>query len=298
MASWLQGARPWIGPVLLGGFGGALPAALKIGTSIVTDPDQPLPNPHIILGMAIFFVIGIFANIAFNKERDFRSAVIIGIAAPGLITNIIAGAKDAPDAKTETENHAAANDERPVVRWVLTSGFIGTAYAGSNDPQCKLPEGQATSISQTLADLKEKTVVISVDPGDTRPRSDYHGTVFGLSDKQQVSENFVRPYSHTETYFKSSVDAARLEFFGTTINLPLWPDHQPASFLVVVRLAAAARWEDDVWWSLGADRKLTPYAQDVCIYRATPNNMVLESAYHQSRPRNVEVDLPLGDVTR
>jgi hypothetical protein len=76
---------------LLAGLGGLLPTLSKIGASFAAQPDQPLPHWHILIPLAIFFILGFVLNFPFNREMDITKAVIIGIAAPGLITNIIAG---------------------------------------------------------------------------------------------------------------------------------------------------------------------------------------------------------------
>jgi hypothetical protein len=42
--------------------------------------------------MAAFFILGCIVNVAFNRDHDLSKAVMVGIAAPGIITNIVAGA--------------------------------------------------------------------------------------------------------------------------------------------------------------------------------------------------------------
>ena len=53
---------------------------------------QPLPHWHILFSVALFFGIGAVLSIAFNKNGDLAQAIVIGISAPAIITNIINGA--------------------------------------------------------------------------------------------------------------------------------------------------------------------------------------------------------------
>lgn len=69
-----------------------LPTTAKLAASLAAQPDQPLPHWHILFSFALFFGIGAVLSIAFNKNGDLAQAIVIGISAPAIITNIINGA--------------------------------------------------------------------------------------------------------------------------------------------------------------------------------------------------------------
>jgi hypothetical protein len=78
--------------ILLGGaIGGALPTLAKVASTFVTIPSTPLPELGLLYGIVLFSIIG--AAIAYaTGQSDVRQALIAGIAAPGIITNLLAGA--------------------------------------------------------------------------------------------------------------------------------------------------------------------------------------------------------------
>jgi hypothetical protein len=77
--------------LIAGALGGILPTTAKLATTYVGVPATPLPEIGLLLGLALFAVIG--AAIAFaTSSTDFRQALLAGIAAPGIITNLVAGA--------------------------------------------------------------------------------------------------------------------------------------------------------------------------------------------------------------
>jgi hypothetical protein len=76
---------------ILAGVGGLLPTCAKLAATFVTKPNEPLPHPHILIGLLIFFTIGAVLSFAFNKDHDLGKALVLGISAPGIISNIVAG---------------------------------------------------------------------------------------------------------------------------------------------------------------------------------------------------------------
>jgi hypothetical protein len=74
----------------IGGLGGMLPTLSKLATIYVTAQETPLPLPGMYVGLALFFAIGIILCIGFSIS-DAKQALLVGIAAPGIITNVISG---------------------------------------------------------------------------------------------------------------------------------------------------------------------------------------------------------------
>jgi hypothetical protein len=80
--------------VCVAALGGLLPTAARLATAFVGDPQTPVPGTGLFIGLALFAVIGAVLAYAFS-ETNVRQALILGIAAPGVITNIVSGAGEA-----------------------------------------------------------------------------------------------------------------------------------------------------------------------------------------------------------
>jgi hypothetical protein len=108
--------------ILIGGaLGGVLPTLAKLASTYVTVPETPLPAIGMLLGLIIFAVIG--AAIAFGTgQAEVRQALIAGIAAPGIITNLVAGA-------TADQKHTASAGQPHLT----TLWSVGVAHA--QDPR-------------------------------------------------------------------------------------------------------------------------------------------------------------------
>lgn len=121
---------------LLAGFGGLLPTLSKIAGSFAAQPEQPLPHIHILIALFIFFLLGFVLNISFNKDKDVTKAIIIGISAPGLITNIYNGVANAP--KQPPSNPVAGSSSTPpIIHGSLT--FITPAFAQTSNTASPAP---------------------------------------------------------------------------------------------------------------------------------------------------------------
>lgn len=88
--------------IVLGCLGGILPTLCKLATIYATKPETPMPQPGLYFGLGLFFMIGAVLALAFADDiaditdiKDIRQAVFVGIAAPAIIANIIAGASEA-----------------------------------------------------------------------------------------------------------------------------------------------------------------------------------------------------------
>jgi hypothetical protein len=74
--------------------GGAAPTLLKLAGNMVGDPNAPMPGLGMWVGILLFCVIGLLLCIAF-EEKHVRQAFVLGVAAPGLITNLVNGSTEA-----------------------------------------------------------------------------------------------------------------------------------------------------------------------------------------------------------
>jgi CheY-like chemotaxis protein len=139
---------------LLAGFGGTLPSLSRIATSFAAQPDQPWPHLGILVALGIFFLLGSVLNLAFNKDEDLSRALIIGISAPGIITNIIAGAANAPSGQKLNELTPP-----PALTSKPSSGASGMLFGTSAFAQPN-PSSVNQSDAQSLDRLNFKEVII------------------------------------------------------------------------------------------------------------------------------------------
>ncbi len=132
--------------LILAGIGGVIPTVSRLASTYVTDPSTPLPEPGLFFGLSLFFVIGAVLAFAFS-ETNMRQAFILGVCAPGIITNIVAGANDA-DADPETAS-------------LTFTPFISVAYA--QDPTVTSSEIKVENVlfTSNAHESQRKIVVIS-----------------------------------------------------------------------------------------------------------------------------------------
>jgi hypothetical protein len=84
----------WVA-IPLAGIGGMLPTIGRLASTFVTDPTTPMPSFGMYFGLGCFFVLGAVIFLGLSKHRSLQEALVLGIAAPGIITNIAAGVADA-----------------------------------------------------------------------------------------------------------------------------------------------------------------------------------------------------------
>jgi hypothetical protein len=78
---------------LFGAFGGIMPTLANLATTYVAIPDTPMPAWGLLFGVVLFALIG--GGVALtNTSREVRQAIFAGIAAPAIMTSIIAGSTD------------------------------------------------------------------------------------------------------------------------------------------------------------------------------------------------------------
>jgi hypothetical protein len=117
--------------VIWAGIGGILPTLAKLAAFYVNLPKEPLPDPGLYLGLSLFFILGAAVALV-SKVTDFRKAIVVGIAAPGVVSNIAAGNEQAE--KAQPSQQEAPEQTAMLEAWPLILG-IGTARAQTPPPQ-------------------------------------------------------------------------------------------------------------------------------------------------------------------
>lgn len=84
----------------MAGLGGILPTLSRIAAFYVANPTAPLPAGGFYVGVFCFFLIGSVIGFAL-AESNARRAVLVGIAAPAIITNVAQGVSEGGDSKRQ-----------------------------------------------------------------------------------------------------------------------------------------------------------------------------------------------------
>ncbi|PDT89885.1 hypothetical protein CO669_13955 [Bradyrhizobium sp. Y36] len=244
-----------INSVVLAGFGGLLPTTAQLAASFAAQPEQPLPHWHILYGIALFFLIGAVLGFAFNKESDLAKAVVIGISAPALITNILNGASAGAN-KVPQQIPPKVIELRPPERSSWWPGLVTFALAQTPQPS-----------ASTNSPAGHKSIVLSTSyAGQSRPDNNNSLAIVAIgTNGQRTSLGFFSPSQFAVLPVPD--DTAKLSITaGDSLNreLELWPDGKgPPSFVVNVRLLGRATATGDLLWSLGADRKASIVDADI-----------------------------------
>lgn len=126
-----------LGIFIAGGIGGLMPTLVKMAPVYIQDDGTPLPAAGFYLGLSIFFVIGAIVALA-SKETDFGKAILLGIAAPGIVTNFLAGkAEGAQIAQPVAAHDIDANQ--------IFSALMGTGPALAQSTTTIAPTPSANS---------------------------------------------------------------------------------------------------------------------------------------------------------
>ena len=93
---------------LFGAFGGIMPTLANLATTYVAIPDTPMPAWGLVFGLALFALIG--GGVALtNTSREVRQAIFAGIAAPAIMTSVIAGSTEGGGGRRKAEFISAAH---------------------------------------------------------------------------------------------------------------------------------------------------------------------------------------------
>ncbi|MEY1556519.1 hypothetical protein AB3Y40_12880 [Yoonia sp. R2331] len=77
--------------LMFGAFGGCCPTLARLASFYSTNPGGGMPQAGVFIGIALFAILGAFIAVGFGA-RELKAAIVAGIAAPGLVTNIVNGA--------------------------------------------------------------------------------------------------------------------------------------------------------------------------------------------------------------
>lgn len=85
----------WYSVISLGALGGMCPSISKLAATYSTNPQTDLPVLGVYIGLGLFALLGSIVALGFGV-KEARSAIVAGIAAPAIVTNVMAGAEKKP----------------------------------------------------------------------------------------------------------------------------------------------------------------------------------------------------------
>lgn len=176
---------------VVAGFGGMAPTIAKIASALVADPTMPLPGTGMLVALALWFTVGAILALGL-KERHVRNALLLGIAAPGIVTNITAGLDDKKVAgsrlssislissATAQSNNPPAVDERKLVKFSTELGAshynpaspISVYVEKKNQPGKLTPIGSVYAGRETFLPVPADAKSIVFQAGDRTAKVD------------------------------------------------------------------------------------------------------------------------------
>jgi hypothetical protein len=229
--------------LILAAMGGLLPTAARLATTYTTAPGTPLPESGLYIGLAIFAVIGAVLAYALS-ESNARQALVLGIAAPGVITNILAGAQDI---------RVAQSSPASIVGFLLTSAHAqdATGVEASSSAPAANP-----SVALTLPALAapRRSLVLSQTllNGDRWSAARLNADIdFLTKEKTQVGTSVLVPAGQpARLLVPAGATTARVTVGNRTQEIPL-----NDSGMTGAHLSVTLSGKNDLLWALGANRK-------------------------------------------
>jgi hypothetical protein len=219
--------------IACGAVGGMSPTVAKLAATYAAAPETPPPGFGLLIGLLLFAFLGGIVGLAFG-QLQFRQAFIAGIAAPGIITNVLAGTslqQTAPPVRTPVAVVSEPTD--PPAPAPLTRG-IATAQA---QPATAAAQS-ITIVPRVTGGLPQKieipvtAVVAQPGGGDREVRI---ATITSLS---------------TPTVVSVPPNTRELSIQGKRLDMTAVGAKRTIALTVVTRAGVAS----DLQWALGGQR--------------------------------------------
>jgi sporulation protein YlmC with PRC-barrel domain len=228
--------------LILAGIGGMIPTISRLASTYVTDPTTPLPEPGLYFGLFLFFIIGSVLAVAFS-ETNLRQAFIIGVCAPGIITNIVAGVNDA---KSATQTVDLFRMRSISSAYAQTQTSASTTLAGSAN------EADTNSI-QIPAQKKIliKSQLVGASSWDEENISIYLA-VIGKDGSRKSMYRFPAIKGNIEIRIPEESSAIYISASGSATKIQL-PENDYSEAVIHTHIVVEGK--NDFLWALGAKRR-------------------------------------------
>ncbi len=237
----------WLAACSMAAIGGMLPTLSRIAGSYVTNPASPLPQLGLLVGLAIFALIGIVLCIAF-RQTDLKQALIVGISAPGIVTNIVGGISDG---QLPQPGEAVANVSEEGIEFEssLIPNLILTTPALAQDTGT-LKTGSREAIIQYSQRGLATSEAVKVYAKTRNPRVTPYLGILGRASTVTLPEDT------TALLFRSST-------LDKTVDVP-----DEGSFVLQISTTSRATAGKDFLWALGQRRSGSIVELDVDVVKA------------------------------
>jgi hypothetical protein len=252
--------RSTLAVVICAGIGGMLPTAVKLAPAFATA-QPPSPEPGLYLGFFLYFVVGAVVALLY-RETDFRKAIILGIAAPGIVTNLIAGTDQAGvlrKTQAETQQQSALLESWPAVLG------IGAAHARTRGASQAIPRSSPQRAQLTVVpDLRGSEANYAVPPVRI---------AFLSRDGRTLTSTTVDPRTTTQLSVPAGAASVRADAGGRwgDTDLPRGP-YASADLRLKVEFGRP----NDFLWALGQTRKARIDNVDVSVANVRPVNAPID----------------------
>lgn len=266
--------------LVLAGIGGTMPTVCKLAATYVTNPRTPLPELNLLFGLGLFFLIGAVLAYAFTED-DLRKAFVLGIAAPGIITNIFAGASP-PDHVTP--------QKQTIQQSIFEYSYLSDAFAAEsnkNRANEKHQLGEAVvkgaggtggvgglSSSGTVT-VKRRKMFIMLESNLSGITSDSSFQIFAkLNDGKDIK---IAAYSVTSNYFNSFSVPANTKYIelkckGVIARLDISQDKVEP---ITIEANFIYKPKNDFLWALGFKREM--FLESIKLKSSHPKYLIDDS---------------------
>lgn len=207
-----------------GALGGMCPTLAKLAGSYTANPVQDMPALGVYIGIGLFAILGGIVALGFGTQ-ELRAAIVAGIAAPAIVTNVISG----------------VSDKNPQSQQTALYEIVGTAHAQSDAGAILLAQASDTII----------TVVPSVSGGDPSQVEPLRYTWSDATGQISSGGGVLNPAAEQALSIPEGAEALIVN--GERIDLSAVPqDGATLDLLVTAKPTIGG----DLRWALGGNRQL------------------------------------------
>ena len=225
--------------------GGLLPTAARLATVYTLNPSTPMPETGLYFGLLLFAAIG--AALAFGlADNNLKQALLIGVCAPGIITNMVAGAQEAklrPGASVLS-----------YIELMIPSSHAQSPAQASSAPTSKSESSLKGNVkSQHTIDSSIYQIIIdpTLNTTDEWTKGVTSGRlIFVNKENISVTDYPFTMNRKTEYTIPSGATAAYLYLGNKTTKLSI-----PQNSNAVLDIRATSAQKNDFLWALGARRQ-------------------------------------------
>lgn len=213
--------------LLFGALGGMCPTLSHLAGFYSTKPGDPLPEIGVYIGLGLFALLGAIIAAGFGA-REVRAAIIAGIAAPAIVTNVATG--------------ATAEARRAQAQPVVVGSLLGVAAAHAQS----LP---ANAITQEMYRSNRLVTVTPLIEGGVPSKLDLEiVAIIGAGGDGPSEVDLGQLQTQAAQTLVLPEGTTALEIGGTQIDLP------PDATAVDARIATTPTLKGDLLWALGGRR--------------------------------------------